>query len=340
MAAQRIVEGRSRQPGRSALRLATTSPQAHEGDEDSPDPASVARLASLLRAYAPYDGVFDLRVPGLAVVRRSRPGRQLVRATVMPTFCVVAQGAKTVMLGREMFSYDAARMVAYAVDLPIAGQVVKATAKEPFLALVLRLDPFRIAELGLKVFPHGVPSPQDSRAIIVGRTPTAIIETAARLVQVTAEPVEAELLAPLIVDELLTRLLLSTIGPRVAQIGQHESAVQRVATAVSWVRQNFAQPVTLETLADMVHMSVSSFHHHFKAVTSMTPLQYQKVLRLQEARRLMLARMLDAGSAAREVGYLSPSQFSREYARLFGRAPMRDVAELRDKGLTLEDVAS
>ena len=109
---------------------------------------------------------------------------------------------------------------------------------------------------------------------------------------------------------------------------------------MSWVREHFAQPVTLDALADLAHMSVSSFHQHFKAVTSMTPLQYQKVLRLQEARRLMLSRMVDAGSAAREVGYLSPAQFSREYARLFGRAPTRDVAELRAKGVTMDEVAS
>jgi AraC-like DNA-binding protein len=297
-------------------------------------------LATLLAAHAPYDGVFELRLPGLCVVRRSRPDREMVRATVPPAFCVVAQGAKIVMLGSEVFSYDASRMFAYAVDLPIAGQVVRASAREPFLALVLRLDPYRIAELTLKAFPHGVPSSHESRGIIVGRTPTSITDAAARLVESMAQPAEAELLAPLIVDEMLTRLLLSPIGPRVAQVGQNESAVQRVATAVSWVREHFTQPVTLDALADMVHMSVSSFHQHFKAVTSMTPLQYQKVLRLQEARRLMLSRMVDAGSAAREVGYLSPSQFSREYARLFGRAPTRDVAELREKGVTLDEVAS
>ena len=264
----------------------------------------------------------------------------MVRGTVPPAFCVVAQGAKVVMLGSEVFSYDASRMFAYAVDLPIAGQVVRASVREPFLAFVLRLDPVRIAELALKVFPHGVPSAQESRAIIVGRTPPSITDAAARLVESMAQPAEAELVAPLIVDEIFTRLLLSSIGPRVAQLGQNESAVRRVATAVSWVREHFAQPVKLEALADMVHMSVSSFHQHFKAVTSMTPLQYQKLLRLQEARRLMLSRMVDAGSAAREVGYLSPAQFSREYARLFGRAPTRDVAELRAKGVTMDEVAS
>jgi len=261
------------------------------------------------------------------------------RATVPPTFCVVAQGAKIVMLGREIFSYDASRMVAYAVDLPIAGQVVRASAREPFLALVLKLDPYRIAELTLKVYPHGVPSQPDSRAIIVGRTPAAIVDAAVRLVELMAHPGDAELLAPLVVDEMLIRLLRSSIGPRVAQVGQNGSGAQRVARAVSWVREHFTQPVTLDALADMAHMSVSSFHQHFKAVTSMTPLQYQKVLRLQEARHLMLSRMLDAGSAARAVGYLSASQFSREYGRLFGRAPTRDIATLREDGVSLDERA-
>jgi AraC-like DNA-binding protein len=244
----------------------------------------------------------------------------------------VAQGAKTVMLGREVYPYDASCLVAYAVDLPIAGQVIRASHREPFLVLVLELDPYKIAELTLKVYPHSVPSPQTSRGVIVGQTTAAIVDAAARLVESMAHPGEAELLAPLVVDEILIRLLLCPIGPRVAQIGQHDSSVQRVAKAVSWVREHFAQPITLEGLADLVHMSVSSFHQHFKAVTTMTPLQYQKVLRLQEARRLMLSRMLDAGSAARQVGYLSASQFSREYTRLFGNAPKRDIETLRQDG--------
>ena len=155
-----------------------------------------------------------------------------------------------------------------------------------------------------------------------------------------AEPADAVLLAPLVVDEILLRLLLSAIGGRIAQIGQQESSVQRVAKAVSWVREHFAQPMALEALADLVHMSASSFHQHFKAVTAMTPLQYQKVLRLQEARRLMLSRMMDAGSAGRQVGYLSASQFSREYTRLFGSAPTRDVATLRQEGVLAKESAA
>jgi len=332
--------GRPHRASRASLRLAHASPRpTHPAPEEAPQEQSLGRLAMLLAAHAPYDGAFELRVPGLYVVRRSRPTRELERATVMPAVCIVAQGAKTVMLGREVYTYDATRLAAYAVDLPIAGQVIRASPREPFLVLVLRLDPYKIAELTLKVYPHGVPTPRDSRGVIVGPANTAIVDAAARLVELMAHPEDAELVAPLVVDEILIRLLRSAIGPRIAQVGRQGSGMHRVAKAVSWVREHFAQPITLEDLAGLVHMSVSSFHQHFKAVTTMTPLQYQKVLRLQEARRLMLSRLLDAGSAARQVGYLSASQFSREYTRLFGTAPTRDVAKLRQDGVSWDEAA-
>jgi AraC-like DNA-binding protein len=260
----------------------------------------------------------------------------MVRATVSPALCIVAQGAKVVVLGREIYAYDPSRMIAYSVELPVAAQIVRASHREPFLALKLDLPAYKIAELSLKVFPHGVPTSRDSRGLCVGQTTTAIVDAAARLVELMAHPVDAELFAPLVIDEILMRVLRSTIGPRVALIGQQESGLQRVARAVSWVRENFAQPMAVEDLADMAHMSLSSFHQRFKAVTSMSPLQYQKVLRLHEARRLMLARMLDAGSAGRQVGYLSASQFSREYTRLFGNAPTRDIARLREDGASAD----
>ena len=332
--------GRSVTSRRPSLRLATQETRSGAtSEDDGPHASSLSRLATLLAAHAPYDGVFELRMPGACVVRRSRVTREMIRATVRPALCVVAQGAKIVMLGREVYSYDASRMIAYSVDLPVAGQVVRASPKDPFLAFKLDLDPYKIAELTLKVYPHGVATPGDARGVVVGKATTAIVEATSRLIDLMADPANAELLAPLVVDEILIRLLRTPIGPRIAQIGQKDSGVQRVATAVSWVRANFAQPVSVEHLADMAHMSVSSFHQHFKAVTAMSPLQYQKVLRLQEARRLMLSRMLDAGSAAREVGYLSASQFSREYARFFGNAPMKDIAQLRHDGLSVEEVA-
>jgi AraC-like DNA-binding protein len=332
--------GRTSRSSRASLRLAhaasSSTETAHEG---APQEQSLTRLATRLAAHAPYDGVFELRVPGLAVVRRSRPTRVFERATVPPALCIVAQGAKTVMLGREVYSYDASRLVAYTVDLPLAGQITHASQRAPFLVLVLRLDPYKIAELALKVHPRGVPGTESSRAVVVGPSSTAIVDAAVRLVDATAEPAAAEFLAPVIIDEILVRLLLSPVGPRVAQVGQVGSGVQRVARAVEWVREHYSQPIALEHLADLVHMSVSSFHQHFKAVTSMTPLQYQKVLRLQEARRLMLSHTLDAGSAGHQVGYLSASQFSREYARLFGSAPTRDVAKLRHDGVVPQEAA-
>jgi transcriptional regulator GlxA family with amidase domain len=160
---------------------------------------------------------------------------------------------------------------------------------------------------------------------------SSIVSAATRLMECLAHPGDADLLAPLVLDEILIRLLRSPIGVRVAQMGFAESSVDRVAKAISWLRANFSQPMKVEELARLVNMSVSSFHEHFKSVTSMSPLHYQKVLRLQEARRLLLSTVMDAGTASQRVGYLSASQFSREYSRFFGSAPTRDIARLRQE---------
>lgn len=328
----RAVGGR-----RAHLKLAEpTSRRAEARADEEPSAESLARLGRLLAAHTPYDGSFPLRVPGVHAIRRSSVTRDMVRATVSPALCIVAQGAKVVGLGREVYAYDSSRMIAYSVELPVAAQIVRASRREPFLAIKLDLQGYKLAELSLKVFPHGVPGTRDSRAVCVGRATTAIVDAASRLLELTADPVDADLFAPLVVDEILMRLLRSSIGPRVALLGQQESGVHRVTKAVAWVRENFAQPIKVDELADLANMSASSFHQHFKAVTSMSPLQYQKVLRLHEARRLTLARLLDAGSAGRQVGYLSASQFSREYTRLFGSAPTRDIARLREGGATAE----
>ena len=184
------------EPSEPAVLAHPSSRSARSPREQGPHAQSLGRLATLLAAHAPYDGRFELRVPGLYVVRRSRPTRGLEHAFVLPALCIVAQGAKTVMLGREVFSYDASRLVAYTVDLPIAGQVTRASQREPFLVLVLKLDPLRIAELALKVFPHGVPSPDSSRGVIVGPASTPIVDAAARLVESMSQPAEAEFLLP------------------------------------------------------------------------------------------------------------------------------------------------
>jgi AraC-like DNA-binding protein len=262
----------------------------------------------------------------------SRMTSEPAHATIGPALCLVAQGAKVIMLGRELFEYDPARMLVFAVGLPVSGHVIRASWKEPFLGFLLELDPARVAELAARVFPERVPRPSDERGLYVGSATDAIVEAVTRLLDLVAQPEDAELLAPLAVDEILIRLLRSPIGTRVAQIGQQKSGVRRMAEAAGWIREHFAQPVTVEEMAASVRMRSSAFHERFKAVTSMSPLQYQKTLRLHEARRLMLFQGLDASDACSRVGYLSPSQFSREYHRFFGNGPTKDIARLREEG--------
>ena len=254
-------------------------------------------------------------------MRLSQMNTEPAYATLGPSLCLVAQGAKALMLGNEVFEYDPARMLVFAVDLPVSGQVTRASRREPFLGFRLDLDPARVAELAARVFPRGVPKPSDNRGLFVGRATDDIIDAVTRLLTLMARPEDADLLGPLVVDEILIRLLRTPIGTRVAQIGEPKSGVHRMGEAISWIRAHFTQPVTVDEMAASVRMSASSFHERFKAVTSMSPLQYQKVLRLHEARRLMLFQDMDASDACRRVGYLSPSQFSREYARFFGSAP-------------------
>jgi len=288
-------------------------------------------LARLLAAYAPHDGSFELRIPGVHASRFSRVNNECVHALRMPSLCIIAQGAKSVIVGDEVYEYDATRMIVFSVALPVAAQVIRASAAEPYLSLKLDLDPHKIAELVLKVYPHGLPPAQQRSAVYITPAEASVVNAGMRLLECLARPGDAELVAPLVIDEILIRLLRSPIGVRIAQMGFAESSVHRVAKAISWLRENFSQPMKVEELAELVHMSVSSFHEHFKSVTSMSPLHYQKVLRLQEARRLMLSTVMDAGVASQRVGYLSASQFSREYSRFFGSAPTKDIARLRQE---------
>lgn len=294
------------------------------------------QLADLIAASTPRDGGFPLSLPGAHLVRQSHPSPEAVHATLGPALCVAAQGAKAVMLGPQMFRYDPSHLLLFSVGLPISAQVMRASRKDPYLGFVLDLNPTRIAELAGRAFPQGIPRASESRGLFVGRPSEGLIDAVTRLIRLTTQEREdANLLGPLLVDEILLRLLRSPVGPRVAQIGHARSEVQRVATAITWLRGHFAQPITVDEIAASARMSASTFHQHFKAVTSMSPIQYQKVLRLHEARRLMLFHAADAGSAAERVGYLSPSQFSREYARYFGNPPIKDVTHLRSAGFAI-----
>ena len=296
---------------------------------DSPRETAITALTRLLSTYATHDGVFALGAPGVYASRASHVNRECAHILRLPCFSIIAQGAKTVIVAQDVHEYDPARMLVYSVALPIAAQVTQASHAVPYLALRIDLEPQKIAELVLKVYPNGLAPTQDRSAVYVTPVDESMVKASVRLMECLAQPSDSELLAPLAVEEILMRLLRGPLGIRVAQMGLTESSIHQIAKAISWLRANFSQPVKVEELAELVHMGVSSFHEHFKSVTSMSPLHYQKVLRLQEARRLMLSATMDAGSASQVVGYLSPSQFTREYSRLFGSAPTRDIARLR-----------
>ena len=298
-----------------------------------PNALALRRLANRIASCAPHDGKFPLRLPGTFAIRLSQMTTEPMYATVGPALCVAAQGAKAAMLGDEVLHYDAEHLLVFGLGLPVSTQVTRASRKEPYLGFTLLLEPDRIADLAARVYPRGVPKVGSESGLYVGWATDEIVEAVTRLLDVTTHPDEAELLGPLVVDEILIRLLRTPIGPRVAQIGRTKSGLRQIGDAVNWIREHFAQPVTVDEMAAAVNMSASSFHQRFKAVATMSPLQYQKVLRLHEARRLMLFQDADASTACQRVGYLSLSQFSREYARFYGSAPTRDIARLREHGL-------
>lgn len=291
--------------------------------------AATARLARLICPLAPHDGIFSQRVPGLSFGRNSRTDTESAHTFYNPCIGIAVQGSKTFTVGQKVYQYEGARIFVAPVALPARIQMTQASPSEPFLGVRLDLDPQRIADLVLKVYPQGLPAVRHWSAGYVINADLSIIGAVTRLVECLSSPIDSDLIAPLVVDEILIRLLCSPIGAHVAEMGIADSGVQRVAKAIAWLRDNFSLQIKIADLADLVHMSVSSFHEHFKSVTSMSPLQYQKALRLHEARRLLLSGELDTAAAHRLVGYVSHSQFSRDYKRFFGDPPSRDIARLR-----------
>lgn len=298
--------------------------------EESLD-AEAAQLARLIYNLAPHDGTFSQRIPGLSIGRYSRIETDYVKTFYLPSLLIVAQGAKAITLGQEVYGFNRSNMLMLPVALPVALQTTQASPSEPFLGVRLDLDPQRIAELVLKVYPQGLPPIRQRSAGYVMAADLGIVNAVRRLLEYLPNPGDAELLAPLVMDEIVLRVLRGPIGVHLAEIGFADSGVQRVTKAISWLRDNFAQQMKVADLAELVHMSVSSFHEHFKGVTSMSPLQYQKALRLHEARRLMVVSSMDATSACQLVGYVSTPQFSRDYSRFFGSPPSRDIARWRQQ---------
>lgn len=291
-----------------------------------------AELAERIERFAAEDGIHATAVEGLSLIRVSQP-TDPIHAVHRPALCIVAQGRKQVMLADEVYLYDAAQYLVVTVDLPIVGQVIQASKKAPYLCLRLDLEP---AEIGALLLSPGLPAAgaapggaQDERGLFLGEASLPLIEASLRLLRLLETPEDIPILAPLAVREIVYRLLRSEHGERLRRIALADTQAQRIGRAIRWVKVNYALPLRIEAMAREVGLSSSALHHQFKAVTAMSPLQYQKQLRLQEARRLMLGEVADAATAGYRVGYESSSQFSREYSRLFGAPPSRDVARLR-----------
>lgn len=270
------------------------------------------------------------RIARLGLLRADTPTLP-VGVLYQPMLCIVAQGAKRTLLGDAIVDYGAGQYLLVSVDLPVTGCVTQASPQAPYLALSLELDAALLADLLLTLpdtAQHASP-PKPLRGLAVSTIGGELLDAAVRLLRLLDQPADIPVLAPLIEREIWYRLLTSEHAPLLRQMAQTHSRLAPVGRAIGWMRRHYAQPLRIATVAQQAHMSASTFHRHFKAVTAMSPLQYQKQIRLQEARRLLLAGQADAASIGFAVGYDSPSQFSREYARLFGQPPLRDAARLR-----------
>ena len=287
------------------------------------DDELVERLSSVL----PGDGA-KVVFPGLNVSRMS-VCKESARGVYEPAFCFVAQGAKEAQLGEEIFRFDPDHYMIYTVDLPLIFRIADATPERPYLGFSLTLDPAVVAsvmvESGIKI-KHGS---EGAKAMNVNAVSPDLRDAITRLVRLIDNPGGQRVLAPLITREIIFRLLEGGQGPRLAHLLSFGDT-ERVTKAIAHLREHFDQPVAMEEVARTLGMSVSRFHHHFKSVTAMSPLQYLKQIRLQEARRLMLAGAVDAATAGFRVGYEDPAYFSRDYKKHFGAPPHRDVARLRN----------
>ncbi|TDW61471.1 AraC family transcriptional regulator [Novosphingobium sp. PhB55] len=286
-------------------------------------------LAEQIARYAERDGIMDMPIARLALVRSGQRGEP-VHMVQRPALCIIAQGGKRVLLGDAVIDYGPANYLVASLDLPITGAVTQASADAPYLCFCLYLDPALLSEIALTLPPLPAGADESSGMTLHPMTPE-LIDAATRLTALLSDPANAPLLAPLIERELLVRLMTGPGGSVLRAIASGESRTGQIAQAIGWLKTHFREPFSGAHLAALAGMSLSSFHDHFRRATAMTPLQYQKQLRLQEARALMLADRLDAAEAGFRVGYDSPSQFSREYRRLFGAPPVRDMGRLRAK---------
>lgn len=288
----------------------------------------VGALAKSIARWTGEGERFDTPVPGLSLFRREQV-TEPTTGMYEPSVCLVAQGAKRVVVGDDSYIYDARHYLITSVHLPTVVQILEASREKPYLGLRLKLDLREVSQL---MVDSNLPPPQGGQAgrgMAVGEVAPALVAALQRLVGLLDDRQDIPILAPIIQREIIYRLLVGDQGARLRRIASSGSQSNQIARAIDWLKGNYDRPLRVDDLAAHVRMSTSTFHHHFRSMTALSPLQFQKQLRLQEARRLMLTEYLDAASAAIRVGYESPSQFSREYSRLFGEPPSRDISRLR-----------
>ncbi|SNZ14666.1 transcriptional regulator, AraC family [Terribacillus aidingensis] len=288
----------------------------------------IKELAELIQRSVTADGTHDTSIPGLQLVRASRISDP-VYSVYEPSLCVVAQGSKMVMLGDESYTYDSASYLTASVHLPITGQVVKASSENPYLCVNLQLDMDLVLEV-LQSSNPVLPDRPPSRGLVINQVDNSLIEAVLRLIKLLENPQDIPVLGTSVKREIIYRVLQHDYNDSMKHFALAGSQGQRIAKVIGMLNREFVQPLKVDELAREARMSSSSFYSHFKEVTGMSPVQYQKQLRLQEARRLLLTENLEAAEAAFQVGYESPSHFSREYSRRFGLSPMKDIRRLRE----------
>ena len=299
-----------------------------EVDEDSSLESAIAALRGRIARLTEKEELHTTAVPGLSLFRREEP-TEPISGMYEPSVCLVAQGAKRVLLGDDTYLYDAHHYLITSVHLPTIVQIIEASREKPYLGLRLKFDLREVSQLMVDSnLPQARPQ-QSSRGMATSEITLPLLNAFQRLIDLLTDEKDIPILAPVIQREIIYRLLVGEQGERLRQIATAGSQSQQISRAIGWLKSNFTQPISIDDLSAQASMSASTFHHHFRSLTALSPLQFQKQLRLQEARRLMLAERMDAANAAFQVGYESPSQFSREYNRHFGAPPLRDISKLR-----------
>ena len=284
-------------------------------------------LIERLTRIAPENSLLEV-YPGIFIYQSSKPTESDI-SVLKPAFCFIAQGSKDVLLNDELFHYDSGHYLISTLDLPVKSNVVEASREKPYLTLRIDLDPAMVASVMMESKTEVKKSGSKVKAMDVSPVDADLLDAVVRLVKLLDTPDEMKLFAPPVIREIIYRLLKGRQGERLSHLVTSEGDTRRISSAVKQLRENIDQPLKIESLARELGMSVSGFHNHFKSVTAMSPLQFQKQMRLQEARRLMLAENMDVATASFRVGYEDPSYFSREYKKLFGTPPHRDIAKLR-----------